>query len=174
MLMYIRYIYNDVDSVNKIYAAMNKRDRFYIHGGKYAHNDKDYIWDPKGDFATKYVKQDDFGFIVTMIVDGKPVAYFCCMRAWSEKNQQYTASSEVDFAVHPRYRGRGFGTLITRRGMSIIKKYSKFRHIEWFIVKRNRASEKLAQKNKFRYAGETISHDKQTVLIKYVYDKKGK
>lgn len=170
--MKVRYIYNDINSVNQIYSSMNRRDKIYLNGAETDRVNDSYLYNPRGDFATKYIKEDDFGFMVTMLLDNKPVAFFECKRDWDESEEDYTTKSEISFAVHPKFRHRGIASMIIKHGMIIIKRDSRYRQIEWAANADNKASNILAQKFGFKFIKETISpQDNKTKVNIYMYDK---
>ena len=162
--MNIQYVYNDIDSVNKIYSTFDKQDKYFVNAGR-PHRSK-YIINPKGDFATKYIKEDDFGIIITMMMDDIPVAYACCMRAYDTDKKEYTTECDIDFGVHKDYRHRGFGKKIISHLLSILKRYNKYQTINWYTLDENKSSNALASKFGFKYvdSNKNVKH--------YVYTKR--
>lgn len=146
--MKIEYIYNDIDSVNTIYNSFDKLDKYYLNAGKI--NNKNYIINPKGDFATKYIYEDDFGFIITMLIDNTPVAYVQCMRAYDTDSNKYLNTCDIDFGVHSEYRHRGIAKKILSYAFKIIKRDKKYQIINWYTVYDNKASSVLAEKIGFK------------------------
>ena len=164
------YKRNNVQGVNEVYKSLNKQDRLFVQGGNYRKNSRDYLIDPEGDFATKFIN-NDYGFMITMYVDNKPAAYFGCFRAWDKHKKQYTDEAEIDFAVHSDYRGKGLGSKIIKKGMDEIKRNPKYKTIKWYTLVDNEASNALAKKFGFRYFETITSHDKHNKLNGYIYEK---
>lgn len=172
MSLKIRYLYNDINSVNEIWNTLSKRDKFHLCGGNVPAVKDKFFYDPKGDFATKFI-HDDFGIIITMTIDNKPVGFFDCFRGWDESTQSYTDVAEISFAVDPEYRGRGIATMLIKHAMSIIKRDSSYQTLEWYFTTDNKGSEALAKKFGFKQDSIDLNpRDKSTKLYKYVYKKK--
>ena len=64
----IRYLHNDINSANQIWSTLSKRDKIYFCGGHVPAVKDEFMYDPEGDFAKKWI-HNDFGFIVTMTID---------------------------------------------------------------------------------------------------------
>lgn len=169
--MKIQYKYNDIDSVNEIYKSFNKQDRFYVNAGRFKSNSNDYLYNPEGDFATKFIHEDDFGIIVTMMMDDAPVAYACVMRAYDNDTKRYTSECELDFGVHPEYRHRGIAKKVLSHILNIVKRDKKYQTIFWNVVDENKSSIALAIKFGFVLRKEFTSRDHHTKLKQYVYTK---
>jgi RimJ/RimL family protein N-acetyltransferase len=168
----IRYLYNDINSVNEIWNTLSKRDKFHLCCGNVPAVKDKFFCDPKGDFATKFI-HDDFGIIITITIDNKPVGFFGCFRGWDESTQSYTDVAEVSFAVDPEYRGRGIATMLIKHAMTIIKRDSSYKTLEWYFTTDNKGSEALAKKFGFTYDSiKPNPRDKSTKLYEYVYKKK--
>lgn len=168
--MIIRFIYNDIASVNKIYSTFDKQDRYYVNAGSFKSNSNDYLYNPEGDFATRFI-HDDFGIIVTMLIDNTPVAYACVMRAYDTDTKKYTSECELDFGVHPEYRHRGIAKKILSHILAIVKRDKKYQTIYWNVVDTNKSSIALAIKFGFSLRKEFTSRDGHTKIKQYIYTK---
>lgn len=168
----IRYLHNDINSANQIWSTLSKHDKFHLCGGNVPAVKDKFFYDPDGDFATKYVHSDDFGFIITMTIDNKPVGFVDCMRHWDDKQNDYTDRAEISFAVSPEYRGRGIATKLVKYAMNMIKKDPSYQIIEWYFTTDNKGSEALAKKFGFEPTGISPNpRDKFTKLQRYIYAK---
>ena len=167
--MKIRYIYNDISSVNAVYKSLNKSDRIKINGGKGLGDDKDYLHDPEGDFATKYVKSGDAAFICTALIDNEPAGFIELERHWDKDH--YTTKSEAAIAVNPKYRGQGIASKLVKKALEYVKSDDRYNTIEWYSATNNYASSALAVRSGFKFTDQITSRDKHTKLNLYIWKK---
>ena len=161
--MNIEYKYNDIQGVNEIYRSLNKQDRVFVRGGDKKNLNKNYLIDRK-EFSPKH------SHIVTMYMDGKPVAYCSWDRARDEKTNQYNDECYIDFAVHSDYRGRGIAKKILKHSMDIIKRDPSYKTIKWYCLSENKASNALAKKYGFKWF-ENRRADNDDTIHGYQYKK---
>ena len=162
----VKFVIDDIPSVNKVWRSLSKEDRIHLCGGNVPAVKDKYLNDPEGDFAKKFI-YDDFGFILTLLIDSEPAGFVDVMRAWDGK--KYITKSEISMAIVPKWRGRGFGKKLVSQAMSMVKDNSDYKTIEWYATEDNIASNKLAESNGFKFKKTFVGRDGHTKLNMWIY-----